>query len=308
MADQSGDRITSATAQILATAKWIIAAFAGVGAALIAGLQLTGLGKLDIDELLVAVGGLAIALCAVLMAIWVVSKVLTPPTILLDELPEYVGELTRKDITLLKTQAADLATLMARYKEVGEESRLKWDEIYRAKKEGKIEAAKQTEQTAKAIDEHLAMLANASNYLRSVALNMKVRKAFKNMWWPLVGAVAAAVVGVVVLAYETNQPEDKPKLPPHTTKAVGQSPVGVKLVLTSGERKILAPQLGKECPSGPLWGMAIGGRPVALDVVTLPTPRCRSVRVMVTPEAGIVIHRSPLRRVVRAEQLARESN
>jgi hypothetical protein len=34
MADSSGDRINNASNQIQATAKWIIAAFAGVGAAL----------------------------------------------------------------------------------------------------------------------------------------------------------------------------------------------------------------------------------------------------------------------------------
>ena len=90
MAEPSGDRIASASNQIQVTAKWIIAAFAGVGAALIAGLQLTGLGKLDFVELLIAVAGLTLALAAVLVAIWVVAKVLTPPEILLDELPEFV--------------------------------------------------------------------------------------------------------------------------------------------------------------------------------------------------------------------------
>jgi hypothetical protein len=231
--------------------------------------------------------------------------------VLLDELPDWVGELTRKDVTLLMGQAADLDTLLDRYKLVDQESRERWEEVERKKEAAKDEDARAALQTdiedAEAKDEQFEALNGAVAYLRGLALNMKVRKAFGEMQRPLSYAVIAAVVGVVVLAYETNQPEDKPKTPPHTTKAVGQSPVGVKLVLTAGERTILAPRLGKKCPSGPLWGMAIGGRPVALDVVTLPTPRCRSVRVMVTPEAGIVIHRSPLRRVVRAERLARES-
>jgi hypothetical protein len=309
--DQSGDRISAASDQIKATAKWIIAALAGVGAALIAGLQLTGLGKLGFGELLIAVGGLALALGAVLVAIWVVSKVLTPPMVLLDELPEYVGELTDKDVTLLMGQAADLETLLDRYKLVDRESRERWEEVEGKKETAKDEAAKNALQadieSAESKDEQFESLNGAVDYLRGLALNMKVRKAFEEMRRPLTYAVIAAVIGVVVLAYETNRPEDKPKTPPHTTKAVGQSPVGVKLVLTSDERKVLAPRLGKKCRPGPLWGMAIGGRPVALDAVTLPTPRCRSIRVMVTPGTGIVIHRSPLRRVVRAEELARES-
>jgi hypothetical protein len=308
MAEPSGDRIASASNQIQVTAKWIIAAFAGVGAALIAGLQLTGLGKLDFVEFLIAVAGLTLALAAVLVAIWVVSKVLTPPEILLDELPKFVGELTRKDVTLLKGQAADLDTLLTRFKAMEEASRLRWETVERERDTGNVADAEAAEQEAEVKDEQYKSLEDAVAFLRRLALNQKVRKAFKDMWPWLVGTVIAVAIGVVDIAYITNQPEDDPMLAPHTTKAVGQTPVGVRLVLTHDERKILAPQFGKTCPTGPLWGLAIGGRPVALDVVTLPTPRCRSVRVMVTPAVGIVIHRSPLRRVVRAEQLARESN
>jgi hypothetical protein len=308
MAEPSGDRIASASNQIQVTAKWIIAAFAGVGAALIAGLQLTGLGKLDFVEFLIAVAGLALALAAVLVAIWAVSKVLTPPEILLDELPEFVGDLTRKDVTLLKGQAADLGTLLTRFKVMEEASRLRWEAVERKRNAGKVAAAEVAEKEAEAKDEQYESLEDAVAFLRHLALNQKVRKAFRDMWPWLVGTVIAVAIGVVDIAYLTNQPEDTPTPAPHTTKAVGQTPVGVRLVLTPEERKILAPKLGKKCPTSPLWGLAVGGRPVALDVVTLPTPRCRSVRVMVTPAAGIVIHRSPLPRVVRAEQLARESN
>lgn len=194
-----------------------------------------------------------------------VSKVLTPPMVLLDELPEYVGELTEKDVTLLMGQAADLKTLLDRYKLVDQESRERWEEVERKKEAAKDAAAKNALQTdienAEAKDEQFESLNGAVDYLRGLALNMKVRKAFDEMRRPLTYAVIVAAVGVAVLAYETNQPEDKPKTPPHTTKAVGQSPVGVKLVLTAGERKILAPQLGKKCPSGPLWGwQSEGGR------------------------------------------------
>ncbi len=308
MADQPGDRISSATAQIQATAKWIITAFAGVGAALIAGLQLTGLGKLAFPEILIPVGGLLLALGAVFYAIREVAKVLTPPTILLDELSVWVGELTGEDETLLMGQADDLDQLLTRFVATDGEARAAWEAVEQAKAANDEVAIATAKVAAEAKDEAFKPLNQTVNFLRRLAINMKVRKAFEDMWWPLAGAVTLAVAGVVLLAYMTNRPEDQPNTPPHTTKAVGQSPVGVKLVLTSSERKILAPRLGRNCPMGPLWGMAIGGRPVAIDVVTMPTPRCRSVRVMVTPEAGMVIHRSPLRRVVRAEQLARESD
>jgi hypothetical protein len=306
MAAQSGDRITSASAQIQATAKWIIAAFAGVGAALIGGLQLTGLGKLDSGELAIAVGGLFLALAAVFVAVWVVSKVLTPPMILLGELDEYVGELTQKDVTLLKGQADDLATLLQRYEQVDRETRLRWEDVDQAKADGDAEAAAAAERLAEEKDEQFGPLDDAIGFLRSLALNQKVRKSFTGIWLPLALAVGAATAGVVTLAYMTNRPEDA-ALPPHASRAVGQTPVGVRVELSADEKKLLAPRLGKSCPSGALWGLAIGGRPLALDVVTFPTSRCRSVRVVVTPQAGIVIHRSPRPRIVRAEHLGRAS-
>jgi hypothetical protein len=306
MAEQSGDRVSSATAQIQATAKWIIAAFAGVGAALIAGLQLTGLGKLDIGELAVAVAGLTLALGSVFIAIRLVANVLTPPMIFLGELKDWVGELTEEDETLLMGRADNLDQLLERYLTLDDEVRAEWTAAEVAESKGKAQAAKEAKDRAEAKDKEFKPLNQVVAFLRGLAINLKVRKAFSDMWRPLLGAVIAGTVGVVILAYETNRPESDPQ-PPHTTKALGQSPVGVKLELGGDERKLLAPELGGKCPSGPLWGMAIGGRPVALDIVTLPTPRCRSVRVMVTPETGIVIHRSPLRRVVRAEELARAS-
>jgi hypothetical protein len=308
MADQSGDRVSSATSQIQATAKWIIAGFAGVGAALIAGLQLTGLGKLEIGELAIALAGLVLALGSVFLAIRVVASVLTPPMILLGELEDWLGQLTEEDETLLMGHADNLDQLLERYLDLDDEVRAEWTAAEVAKRNKEEQAAKEAKERAKAKDEELEPLDRTVAFLRGLAINLKVRKAFSDMWRPLLGAVVAGTIGVVILAYETNRPESAPKLPAHTTRAVGQSPVGAQLVLTGDERKLLAPELGRKCPSGPLWGMAIGGRPVALDVVTLPTPRCRSIRVMVTPEAGIVIHRSPLRRVVRAEKLAREAN
>src|ERR1043166_7850964 len=206
MADQSGDRISSATAQIQATAKWIITAFAGVGAALIAGLQLTGLGKLAFPEILIPVGGLLIALSAVFYAIREVAKVLTPPMIVLDELKDWVGELTEKDETLLMGRADDLEQLLERYVATDSEVRAEWDAVEQAKLAKNEAAAATAKVAAEAKDEAFKPLNQAVNFLRRLAINMKVRKAFEDMWWPLAGAVTPAVAGGALLAYRWTSP------------------------------------------------------------------------------------------------------
>lgn len=290
-------QVESAIDQTRSTAKWIIAAFAAVGASLIAGLQITGLGKLEGQDLALAVAGLAVALSAVITAIVLVGRVLTPPLVLLDEVKEQVGDLVEADRTLLKGQAGDLPTLLRRYETAYDDYVRLWTEAEKHPEDN------DKRELAEAVGNELDGLEDAVNWLRSLALSQKVRKAFTGMLGPLIIIVAFAAAGVAAFAYASNRPEAKAESTPHTSKAVGQTPVGVAVRLSRDERALLAPRLGRHCGARGLQALAIGGRPVALDVVTLPTARCRSVRVVVTPKAGIVVHRSPAPRVGRLERI-----
>jgi hypothetical protein len=293
------DQVGKAIEQTRSTAKWIIAAFAAVGASLIAGLQLTGLGKLDDLDLAIAIAGLALALASVVVAVLMVARVLAPPVVLLDEVEKQIGGLVSRDETLLRGQAEDLSTLLTRYKAAYKNYVKLWNDAEANQGDTAKLAA------AQASTPELERFEDTINSLRRLALSQKVKALFQSMLVPLILAVLGTTLGVAAYAYATNQPEDTANVPPHTSKAVGQTPVGVRLRLSRSERALLAPQLGRGCAGQRLWGLAIGGRPVALDVVTLPTPRCRSVRVVITPKAGILVHRSPLPRVARAERLQR---
>jgi hypothetical protein len=299
-ADSGGDQFTTAIDQFRSTAKWIIAAFAAVGASLVAGFQITGVGNLHGWYVWLGFGGLALALASVLLAVFAVARVLLPQQVLLGDLKGQVSDLVERDKTLLKAQAKDLTTLIHDYLEAYEQFPELWD----AAKANPNDPSKK--QAAEAGTAELLSLEDAVNYLSTLALAEKVRKAFTSMGPRLVLGVAGTAIGVLAFTYAANHQGAKAEAPPHTSKAVGQSPVGVHLRLSRAERELLAPELGRNCAGEKLWGLAIGGRPVALDVVTIPTPRCRSVRVLVVPGAGITVHRSPWPRVARAAWLERK--
>jgi len=69
-----------AVPELRAAARWMIAAFGAVGAALVGGGPLVAVGKVHgLGEALVAGGALLVALAGVCLAVWQVSRVLVPP-------------------------------------------------------------------------------------------------------------------------------------------------------------------------------------------------------------------------------------
>ncbi len=78
-----------AEAETRTAAKWLIAAFAGVGALLLSGVGLTNLGRLEGEDLLLA--GLAFAggIGGVVAAVYLIADVLTPFPVTLGDLAGY---------------------------------------------------------------------------------------------------------------------------------------------------------------------------------------------------------------------------
>ncbi|HET8658653.1 MAG TPA: pentapeptide repeat-containing protein [Micromonosporaceae bacterium] len=88
------DPLERANDRIRGAAKWLIASAAAVGAALIAGSQLSSIGKLDVGlpttvdlaRLWVASAGAAIGLAGVVYAVWTAVQLLLPKLVLVDDL------------------------------------------------------------------------------------------------------------------------------------------------------------------------------------------------------------------------------
>ena len=90
----SADPLERANERIRGAAKWLIASSAAVGAALIAGSQLSSIGKLDVGlptstdkaRLWIAGLGVVIGLAGVVFSIWTAVQLLLPKTVLISEL------------------------------------------------------------------------------------------------------------------------------------------------------------------------------------------------------------------------------
>jgi len=82
------DALKPAGDLIRAAARWLIGALGAIGALLVAGSQLSSIGSLQGSEsrLRLAVIGLALALTAILLAIWRMASLLLPHQVTIDEL------------------------------------------------------------------------------------------------------------------------------------------------------------------------------------------------------------------------------
>lgn len=89
-----GERLDAQAEQIRAAAKWLVASFAAVGAALIAGSQLSSIGKLPVcagmtaecARLWVAVAGAMTGMAGVMWAVWTGVKLLAPAKLQMGDL------------------------------------------------------------------------------------------------------------------------------------------------------------------------------------------------------------------------------
>jgi hypothetical protein len=84
----AADPLEAANQRIRDTAKWLIASSAAVGAAMLAGTQLSSIGRLaaDASRLWIAVAGALLALTAVVYVIWAGVRLLLPRTVLIGDL------------------------------------------------------------------------------------------------------------------------------------------------------------------------------------------------------------------------------
>jgi hypothetical protein len=71
------------------TAKWVVAAFAGVGGVLLSGIGLSSLGNLEGERLGLAAAALTLGIAAVVLAVYLAADVLTPTPVTLNDLASF---------------------------------------------------------------------------------------------------------------------------------------------------------------------------------------------------------------------------
>jgi hypothetical protein len=252
--------------ELRSTARWLITTFAAVAGVLLAGVQLTGIGELEGDELTGALICAAVAIVGVALAIHGAARVLTtrsatPGALLTSKEAKKLHEAVAEDPFLLRGQAADLAQLIDRY---------------RASMTTAVPA--NAGYTKEAVARTVMSLTRTAVYLR-------VRQVFgQSLAWIFVGALLTAA-GAVGFAYFSNPPDEEKKKSAPTLAA----PSRVDVRLTAAGEQLFGKALGEGCTQRPVAALVLGGTVKEPDVVTLPTTTCTSQRVVLTRDLGVAV-------------------
>jgi hypothetical protein len=202
MAEPESDPIFVAIDRIRETAKWLIASFAAVGAALVAGSQISSIGSAHGVRLAVAVGGAVLGLGGVAFAINAVWMVLEPAQVRLDELTsdQAVVEFVRVNPDALKGQAETISELVHRYmEEMGAYAEAR--AASRADPSNKALEAKAAGASAA-----LASTQDVVQLLRKWLLFAKVRRASQHARSAVLVAAVSAAAGLLAFAWGSNPP------------------------------------------------------------------------------------------------------
>lgn len=202
MADaaQAPEPLDDAALKIRETAKWIIASLGAIAAILVAGVQLSDIGAADGTELVVAVGGIGLALLGVLGAIVSVALVLVPQDRTLGQVASYapatqfLGEnpevlLSFGTIDRLQTwRKADLE--------------LYWNAYQAWRAHGTEQEALALEFAANA----LSISAEASENVTRWANYVALRRRYRTSVGLAIVCALMSVVGIIAFQYATTEP------------------------------------------------------------------------------------------------------
>jgi hypothetical protein len=255
--------------------KWTIGAFAAIGALLVAGLQLSAVGTINMEEplqLVVALITMAGALVAVGVVLVRASRVLVPPLVTLPELVK--RELRARTRTsepdefwsfdpilkwirpertaLLKTGVRNPHDLYQRLRELeGTDS----------------EQLEQFEQDEKRLTDFASMKVTQDRYtdlMRSL----------------LVGGVIVAIC-VVCFSWAVNSSK--------RTNASVTQPIGMRVILTGSEQVLHVNRINPACAKHELMAVAVAGELREPEVVTVPTATCPATHLVVRQDIGVAI-------------------
>jgi hypothetical protein len=201
-------QFADAIERVRATAKWLIAAFAAVGAALTASIPLSNLGNAHGGRFVLAAVGAGLALVGIILAVLAVSTVLTPNFLTLPEVEELVGGDTQSDHTMLLGTATSLAALTQEYRNnlmATQKADLAYHEALR-------DTTDPTEPSSKAhldalkrpIDFHNfrdRLLSQPLQNLRGLALLKIVTDRFVGARWRVAAGAFLVTAGMFLFAY-----------------------------------------------------------------------------------------------------------
>jgi hypothetical protein len=300
---------------------WLIGALAAVAAAMIAGSQLTTIGRLstdtDQDRLTLAVVGLVIAVVLILVAIGLLFWAQTPSNTDFEQLIEIargegsrgIGARVRAQVaadTSLNRNTGSLALLMAALAATREQYYPLRQEQYDAA----LAAAGATTEADKRAQEQLRDLAAAKLKVVNGQLNQYLtalkrvadltsflhsRRRYRLVSWVVMLLAGLSTLAFVTFAWAANPPEE----PADAEAPASQQPVAATMRLTAAGRDALADRLGATCADTAtktgIAVIALSTSDSGIDVVVIPSAACpTSAYVTVSNDYGAVTAANPV--------------
>jgi hypothetical protein len=244
------------------TARWLILAFAAIGAALAGSAPLSNLGKLAISDwrLWLAAGAAGAGLIAIAAAIWVTANVLAPVT---QQLPNLVADpalatLFANNFELLRGHGHNLAEFQTEYNA----TRNAYLAAAAAHRDHPADAAvAATEQQARAA---LQALAPIVDRIISEGLRLTVEQRFRDARPAMFGCAIAAGIAIVAFAWAANPATPTPTQaaaePAHTPPELSAATEGPGVAISTTDATRLLRQNGTSASTARTWIASFKGQ------------------------------------------------
>jgi hypothetical protein len=200
-----------ANGRIREAAKWLVASAAAVGAAMLAGSQLSSIGELDIGwptsvehaRFWVALLGAVAGLGAVVYAIWTAVQIMLPKLVLISELAQ-----------AWDTETGPLAPVVRQFKR-NTKYLQGFDtpaEVIEARQDliAKQHDPKTDENTKATLPGRIGRLDERIMAIEDTAVHEALKAAFSQTLRKLLASTTVAAVGIVAFAWAANPPKETP--------------------------------------------------------------------------------------------------
>lgn len=275
----SADQYSEAIAELRSAAKWLIASFGAVGAALIAGVQLSQLSHVHHEHLWEAVGAIIVALAGVALAIYSASNVLIPgaATISLvaksDEFKQ-TQEFVESDPSILKHTATGLNQFAENCTTALEAA----DTAYANLEDAPDDPALQT--AYRRAERHRKRLELVEVNLLGLAVFLRIRDRFSQARRKLLIGALLATGGALVFVYYANPPAAPKPKPGASTAPIHH------IELTPVGRQLLKKALGPKCHADDLSAVRLPDLNHKVRVLTFPQSGCLGIQVVLDHGVG----------------------
>lgn len=302
-----GNPYLPATTQLRDVAKWLIAAFAAVATVMLAGTQLSSLGKLSTDHptrLAVAAVAASVVVLATARSIYLLSTVLPFDVSGMQGLLESAREQPMRGIVEadsgMRAGRSSVAHLLADYRVARSAQRvamvlragLQREEAEHAEPPPELRArldhARRLEKVA---DAEVQALRGPVQALIQLKGYLRVRAQFDDVRGGVMALAVLAAAGIIAFAWAANPPEPKAS----ASAVLQPRPVAALLVLTAAGEQDLAGIVGEECARTahdrgvPVVALSADAATGRSEVVILTGAGCATNRLTVDSRTGRVL-------------------